>query len=65
LAILVTPWVLGGRLGLPIWYFPLILGVLGVTVLAVLRGWHWWVRLPLHAAWIALQVAEQWFEYRY
>jgi serine/threonine protein kinase len=64
LAILVTPWVLGGRLGLPIWYIPLIIGVLGLTVMGVLRGWHWAARMPLHAAWIALQVASRWIESR-
>jgi serine/threonine protein kinase len=61
LAILVTPWVLGGRLKLPVWYFPLLIGVLGLAVTGVLRGWHWAARLPLHATWIALQVVQLWF----
>jgi hypothetical protein len=63
-ASLLTPWVLGGRLNLPLWYFPLLIGVLGLTVTGVLRGWHWVVRLPLHATWIALQVLQPWLNLR-
>ena len=39
-------------------------GILGLAVTAVLRGWHWGVRLPLHATWITLQVLARHFELR-
>jgi hypothetical protein len=64
LATLLTPWIVGGRLNLPLWYFPLLIGVLGLAVTSVIRGWHWAARLPLHATWIILQVVEPWFEFR-
>jgi hypothetical protein len=60
LCIFVTPWLLGGRLNFPLWYFPLLIGVLGLAVTAVLRRWHWTVRLPLHATWIALAIVQPW-----
>jgi hypothetical protein len=60
LGILVTPWVWGGRLPFPLWYFPLLIAVLGLAVTGVLRGWHWSARLPLHATWIALEVVQPW-----
>jgi hypothetical protein len=63
-AILVTPWVFAIRLNHPFWYFPLLCGVLGLAVTAVVRGWHWTVRLPLHATWIVLQVLQPWFQIR-
>jgi hypothetical protein len=64
LAILLTPWIVGGRLNLPLWYCPLLIGVLGLAVTGVIRGWHWAARSPLHAIWIVLQVVEPWFEFR-
>jgi hypothetical protein len=59
-AILIMLWLPGGRLILPIWYFPLLIGVSGLSVTGVLRGWHWVVRLPLHATWIGLLVLQPW-----
>jgi hypothetical protein len=62
--VLAMPWVLGARLKLPAWYLLLLGGVLGLAVAAVLRGWRWWARLPLHASWIALEVASRLFDSR-
>jgi serine/threonine protein kinase len=53
-AMIMIPWLLGGRLNAPLWYVALLIGVTGLAVTGVLRRWHWLVRLPLHAGWIVL-----------
>jgi hypothetical protein len=64
IGILASLWVLGARPNLPLWFFALMMGVLGLTVTAVLRRWHWSVRFPLDAAWIALLVVSPWIGLR-
>ena len=41
------------------------IGLLVLALVAFLRGWPWWVRLPLHAAWLGVLVAEEvgWYEF--
>jgi tRNA A-37 threonylcarbamoyl transferase component Bud32 len=44
------------------WFGPdylAMLSLLLLTVVGVLRGWPWWVRLPLHIAWLGALVAHE------
>jgi hypothetical protein len=62
--ILAMPSVLGGRLNLPLWYILPQGGVLALAVVAVMRGWHWGARLPLHVTWLVLLLLSRLFEFR-
>jgi hypothetical protein len=40
------------RLDLPLWYFPIIIGLTALTITAVQSHWRWPIRLVAHTAWI-------------
>jgi serine/threonine protein kinase len=53
---------LGLALNVPVWYFAVVLAMTALAIAGVRRGWHWTVRLPVHACWMFLLVFEPLFE---
>jgi hypothetical protein len=55
---------IGLRLNVPAWYFPLVLGLTALAITGVRRRWHWMIRLAVHSCWLLLLVCEPFLELR-